>query len=212
MEPTLRPRVKICCITTREEADLAIAHGAAALGLVAHMPSGPGVIPEREIAEIALRTPPPIGTFLLTSRTRVGGIAVHQKHCRTNTIQLCDRLVQGDYYDLKGELPGISIVQVVHVTGEESIDEAWRAGEAGADYASFGPIGATTWGDGSRAEFDLFEWWSEVIEVPIIAEGALTADLVAKFGPVTDFFAVGEEIWGADDPLSALKALLAPLG
>jgi thiamine-phosphate pyrophosphorylase len=90
--------------------------------------------------------------------------------------------------------------------------DGMTAGEAGADYAAFGPIGATSLGDGSRAEFELFEWWSEVIEVPIIAEGALTAELVAKFGPVTDFFAVGEEIWGADEPLSALKTLLAPLG
>lgn len=90
--------------------------------------------------------------------------------------------------------------------------EGMSAGEAGADYAAFGPIGATSLGDGSRAEFELFEWWSEVIEVPIIAEGALTVELVAKFGPVTDFFAVGEEIWGADDPLNALKALLKPLG
>jgi thiamine-phosphate pyrophosphorylase len=90
--------------------------------------------------------------------------------------------------------------------------DGMTAGEAGADYASFGPIGATTLGDGSQAPFELFEWWSELIEVPIIAEGALTAELVAKFGPVTDFFAVGEEIWGSDDPLSALKTLLAPLG
>jgi thiamine-phosphate pyrophosphorylase len=90
--------------------------------------------------------------------------------------------------------------------------EGLTAGEAGADYAAFGPIGATSLGDGTRAEFELFEWWSEVIEVPIIAEGALTAELVERFGPVTDFFAVGEEIWGAEDPLAALKALLAPLG
>jgi thiamine-phosphate pyrophosphorylase len=90
--------------------------------------------------------------------------------------------------------------------------EGMTAGEAGADYASFGPVGATTLGDGSRAEFELFEWWSEVIEVPIIAEGALTAELVERFGPVTDFFAVGEEIWGAEDPLASLKALLKPLG
>lgn len=90
--------------------------------------------------------------------------------------------------------------------------DGMSAGEAGADYAAFGPIGETTLGDGSSAPFDLFEWWSEVIEVPIIAEGALTAELVKRFGPVTDFFAVGEEIWGADDPLTALRALLAPLG
>jgi thiamine-phosphate pyrophosphorylase len=90
--------------------------------------------------------------------------------------------------------------------------EGMTAGEAGADYVAFGPIGETSLGDGSRAPFDLFEWWSQVIEVPVIAEGALTAELVARFGPVTDFFAVGEEIWSSDDPLAALKTLLAPLG
>jgi thiamine-phosphate pyrophosphorylase len=90
--------------------------------------------------------------------------------------------------------------------------EGMSAGEAGADYVALGPIGATALGDGSSVEFDVLEWWSEVIEVPMIAEGALTAELVAKYGPVTDFFAVGEEIWGSDDPLAALKALLAPLG
>ncbi len=90
--------------------------------------------------------------------------------------------------------------------------DGMTAGESGADYASFGPVGETALGDGSRAPFELFEWWSEVIEVPIIAEGALTAELVARFGPVTDFFAVGEEIWGAENPLAALEALLAPLG
>jgi thiamine-phosphate pyrophosphorylase len=90
--------------------------------------------------------------------------------------------------------------------------EGMSAGEAGADYAAFGPLGETTLGKGERVEFDLFEWWSEVIEVPSIAEGALTAELVAKFGPVTDFFGVGEEIWGAEDPIAALRALMAPLG
>ena len=90
--------------------------------------------------------------------------------------------------------------------------EGMNAGEAGADYVAFGPIGATPLGNGESVDFDLLEWWSQVIEVPSIAEGALTAELVEKFGPVTDFFGVGEEIWSAEDPLKALKALLAPLG
>lgn len=89
--------------------------------------------------------------------------------------------------------------------------EGISAAEAGADYAAFGPIGETPLGDGSRAEFDLFEWWSEMIEMPIVAEGALTTALVEKFGPVTDFFGVGDEIWATDDPTATLKALLAPL-
>ena len=89
--------------------------------------------------------------------------------------------------------------------------DGMNAGEAGADYIAFGPVGATPLGNGEQVEFDLFEWWSQVIEVPVIAEGALTAELVAKFGPVTDFFGIGEEIWGAEDPVQALKALIAPL-
>ena len=90
--------------------------------------------------------------------------------------------------------------------------EGISAAEAGADYASFGPVGATPLGDGTRAELELFQWWSEMIEVPIVAEGALTAELVEKLGPYTDFFGVGEEIWKAEDPLAELRALLAPLG
>ncbi|MBK6468997.1 MAG: thiamine phosphate synthase [Rhodobacter sp.] len=90
--------------------------------------------------------------------------------------------------------------------------EGISAGEAGADYAAFGPIGATGLGDGTTAPHELFQWWSEMIEVPVIAEGGLTADLVASFGPVTDFFGIGEEIWRREDPVAALKALLAPLG
>jgi thiamine-phosphate pyrophosphorylase len=107
------------------------------------------------------------------------------------------------------ELGGDAIVGAFCRTSRH---EGMNAGEAGADYVAFGPIGATPLGDGSQVEFDLFEFWSEAIEVPVVAEGALTEALVAKYGPVTDFFGVGEEIWNADDPLAALKALLAPLG
>ncbi len=90
--------------------------------------------------------------------------------------------------------------------------EGMNAGEAGADYVAFGPIGASPLGDGSVVDFELFEFWSEAIEVPVVAEGALTEALVARYGPVTDFFGVGEEIWLSDDAAVALKALIAPLG
>ena len=85
------------------------------------------------------------------------------------------------------------------------------AAEAGADYVAFGPVGETPLGDGSKAEADLFTWWSEMIEVPVVAEGSLTADLIAKLGPVTDFFGIGNEVWQNDDAVGALRALLAPL-
>ncbi len=90
--------------------------------------------------------------------------------------------------------------------------DGMNAAEAGADYVSFGPVGASTLGDGNSADFEIFEWWSEMIEVPVVAEGALDLALIEKFGPVTDFFGIGTEIWGNDDPSAALKTLLAPLG
>ena len=122
--PTLLPRVKICCIRSVDEARLAVAHGAAALGLVSAMPSGPGVISEELIAEIAASAPPPVATFLLTSRQSAEEIIAQHRRCRTNTIQLCDQLPAGSHAELRRALPGIALVQVIHVTGAVSVDEA----------------------------------------------------------------------------------------
>lgn len=90
--------------------------------------------------------------------------------------------------------------------------DGMNAGEAGADYVAFGPVGQTSLGDGTIAEFDLFEWWSEMIEVPVVAEGALTEEIVTRLAPVTDFFAIGEEIWREDDAVAALARLVARMG
>lgn len=109
---------------------------------------------------------------------------------------------------VRKDLPDAIIGAQCGATRHEGI----TAAEHGADYVAFGPVGPTPLGDGSLADWDLFEWWSEMIEVPVVAEGALTAELVEKFGPVTDFFALGEEIWNTDAPLATLKSLLAPLG
>ncbi|MEX0278799.1 MAG: thiamine phosphate synthase [Ruegeria sp.] len=89
-----------------------------------------------------------------------------------------------------------------------SSHDGMTAGEAGADYVAFGPVGNASLGDGSRAEQDLFQWWSEMIEVPVVAEGALTPDLIGTLAPFTDFFGIGEEIWSQDDPLSTLKTMM----
>ena len=90
--------------------------------------------------------------------------------------------------------------------------DGMNAGEAGADYVAFGPVGASALGDGSQAPRELFAWWSEMIEVPVVAEGHLDAELVEDLSTVTDFFAIGEEIWKEDDAVGALGRLLAPLG
>jgi phosphoribosylanthranilate isomerase len=133
MRPCDAPRVKICCIASIDEAWMAIRAGAAILGLVGPMPSGPGTLREDEIAEISRQIPPGISTFLLTSHQDAAAIIEQHRMCRTTGIQLVDRLSYGTYADLRRALPGIGLVQVVHVTGEESVEEALSLeGQVGA--------------------------------------------------------------------------------
>jgi len=103
---------------------LAIKYGASALGLVSEMPSGPGVIDDDSIAEIASMIPPPIATFLLTSKQNADDIVIQHTKTRTNTLQLVDHLPQSELIKLKEKLPEIKLVQVIHVLDEQSIEEA----------------------------------------------------------------------------------------
>lgn len=89
--------------------------------------------------------------------------------------------------------------------------DGMNAGEAGADYVSFGPVGTSGLGDGAQADFDLFQWWSEMIEVPVVAEGGLTEDLIRQFAPVTDFFGIGDEIWHSENPQATLDRFVSAM-
>ena len=120
----MNPRVKICCIQTEEEAAEAIRLGAYAIGLVGRMPSGPGPIPDKEINRIAKTVPPTIATFLLTCEQIPQGIIDHHHRTGTNTIQIVDELEGRDYATIRSALPGIRLVQVIHVIDESSVDEA----------------------------------------------------------------------------------------
>jgi phosphoribosylanthranilate isomerase len=176
------PRVKICCISSVDEAALAIDAGASALGLVSRMPSGPGVISDDQIAEIASTVPPAIGTFLLTSRQRVADIIGQQRFCRTNTIQICDHLTEGAHRDLKDALPGISLVQVVHVTGPESVEEAVRFAphvdaillDSGNQKLAVKQLGGT----GRTHDWSLSRAIRERIGIPLFLAGGLTPENV----------------------------------
>src|SRR6202795_4768466 len=184
MNPTHSPRVKICSIASVDEAALAIDCGASALGLVSHMPSGPGVIGDQLIAEIAATVPPPIGTFLLTSRQKVSDIIEQQRLCRTNTIQICDHLTQGTHRELKDALPGISVVQVIHVTGSESTHEAEQFApqvdaillDSGNQKLAVKELGGT----GRRHDWALSRQIRERIAIPLFLAGGLTPENVRQ--------------------------------
>jgi phosphoribosylanthranilate isomerase len=184
MKATHTPRVKICCIGSVDEAALAVECGASALGLVSKMPSGPGVISDERIAEIAATVPPAIGTFLLTSRQRVADIVEQQRFCRTNTLQLCDHLTRGTYRDLKDALPGISVVQVIHVTGLESVEDAARVAanvdaillDSGNQKLAVKELGGT----GRTHDWTLSRAIRERIRIPLFLAGGLTPENVER--------------------------------
>lgn len=120
----MRPVVKICCIASVEEAHLAIGAGAGALGLVSAMPSGPGVIDDLRIAEIAAAVPRSTDTFLLTAHTRAEAIAAQHAAAGTTTLQLVDQVPVAELRILRRRRPGVKLVQVIHVMGDASVDEA----------------------------------------------------------------------------------------
>lgn len=184
MRTMSQPRVKICCINSIEEARLAVRYGAAALGLVSEMPSGPGVIPEWLIAEIAAIIPPGVASFLLTSCQSADAIIDQQRRCRTNTIQICDRLPDSEYRRLREALPGVALVQVIHVTGKEAIAEAVRVAtlvdgillDSGNPRSAIKELGGT----GRCHDWKISRRIRESVGVPIYLAGGLRAENVAQ--------------------------------
>ena len=176
------PRVKICCIANRVEAAAAIRAGASALGFVSAMPSGPGVIAESTIAEVAATVPPPIATFLLTSQTAVASIVGQQRRTGTNTIQLCDRVSPAVLRELRIALPGIRLVQVIHVDGPESVDDAIAVAryvdaillDSGNPYLPVKELGGT----GRTHDWELSRLIRLRAGCPVFLAGGLNADNV----------------------------------
>jgi phosphoribosylanthranilate isomerase len=184
MQPPAHPRFKICCIQDAHEAALAVRYGASALGLVAAMPSGPGVIPESRIAAIATTIPPGVASFLLTSERDPVAIVAQQRRCRCNTVQIVDRLDETGYDLLRAALPGIALVQVVHVTGEAAIAAAERAAayvdaillDSGNPDAPIKELGGT----GRRHDWATSARIRAAIPIPLYLAGGLRAENVAE--------------------------------
>lgn len=179
MPPRYKPRIKICCISSIEEAELAIGYGAAALGLVSAMPSGPGVIDEELITRIAVRIPPTIASFLLTSQQDSGAIIAQQRRCGVNTLQLVDHIPLETYAELRAALPGIALVQVIHVVDETAIAEACSVArhvnalllDSGNPALPVKELGGT----GRIHNWEISRIIRERVEVPVFLAGGLNA-------------------------------------
>ena len=173
-------KIKICCISSIEEARTAINFGASEIGLVGKMPSGPGTIPDELIFKIARTIPSAVNTFLLTSDTSTGNIYKHHELTRTNTIQFVDAVSSRTYKQLRELIPSIKFVQVIHVIDEKSVDEAIEISEhvdfllldSGNPNLSVKELGGT----GRVHNWKLSRRIRENIKVPLFLAGGIRAE------------------------------------
>ncbi len=175
----MRTRIKICCIASKEEANLAIRYGADAIGVVGAMPSGPGVIDDVLIADIAKSVPPPIATFLLTSEQSTHNIIAHVKRTGTNTVQIVDELTEGSYIEIKRTLPSLKLVQVIHVRDEISLEQALEVApfvdalllDSGSPAAVVKVLGGT----GLTHNWEISREIVKAVNIPVFLAGGLHA-------------------------------------
>jgi len=178
------PRVKVCCIASEDEAALAVRMGASALGLVSRMPSGPGPIPESRIRDIAETVPPGVATFLLTCETTAEPIIKQQRFCRTTTLQLVDEVEPGVHARLRDALPGISIVQVIHVRDDKALKESVAVAlavdalllDSGNPSLSTKELGGT----GRVHDWSVSRRIRDSVDVPVFLAGGLNPENVCK--------------------------------
>ncbi|HQZ97534.1 MAG TPA: phosphoribosylanthranilate isomerase [Pyrinomonadaceae bacterium] len=175
------PRIKICCISSDAEAAQAISFGASAIGLVGKMPSGPGPIADELIKTIAASVPPPVATFLLTSEQTAENIVAHHERTHTNTIQIVDELLGREYGAIRSALPHVKLVQVIHVVGESSVDEAAELVDAilldsGNPTLAVKELGGT----GRRHDWKLSRKIVETCGKPVFLAGGLNPENVRE--------------------------------
>ena len=176
----MKVKVKICCISSIEEAALAIGYGAAAIGLVGRMPSGPGIITDELIHSIAKTVPPSIDSFLLTCETTAEKVIEHHKKVNTTTIQIVDALTDRQYHKIREAIPHVKLVQVIHVIDEKAVQEAIEISEwvdailldSGNPNLSTKVLGGT----GKTHNWDLSKKIRENISIPTYLAGGINKD------------------------------------
>jgi len=181
----MHTRVKICCISSLSEVQMAVSKGAHCLGLVSAMPSGPGIIEEGLIGQLITQTPPGVDTFLLTSHTTVAPIVDQWNRLRPSTIQLVDYVPTTTLAALKQALPGVKLVPVIHVNNEaQALEQALAMAplanalllDSGQPNASIKTLGGT----GQTHNWQISKRLVQAVRVPVFLAGGLNADNVQQ--------------------------------
>lgn len=179
-----RLRVKVCCIGSIAEAEVALEEGADALGLVSSMPSGPGVIADEEIVAIASWIGARAASVLLTSRQAAAGITRQLDHVRPTILQLVDVLTNAALSNLRAQHPGVAFMPVVHVRGTRSVNEAIETAsradaillDSGNPTARVKELGGT----GRVHDWRVSRAIRDAVPVPVFLAGGLRAENVAE--------------------------------
>ena len=177
-------RVKICCIASDAEADLAIDAGADALGLVSAMPSGPGPIAEETIQSIIHGVGTRAATVLLTSRQDAASIGAQLDRVRPTVVQLVDELSERDYMALRVSHPSVVLMQVIHVRGSDAVREATTVApfvdalllDSGNPMAAVKELGGT----GRVHDWSVSRAICDAVHLPVFLAGGLHANNVAE--------------------------------
>ena len=176
----MRVRIKVCCIASQAEARMAIDAGADALGLVAEMPSGPGPISDREIADIASAVPPPVATFMLTAERTADAISRHVDRTRPTSVQIVSHIDQAEAVKLAVLQPHVRRVQVIHVEDQNALDLIpVYAPYVHAFLLDSGRPGAATpelGGTGRRHDWSISRAFVDASPLPVFLAGGLTPD------------------------------------
>ncbi len=179
-----RIRVKVCCISSKQEATLALQAGADALGLVTDMPSGPGIIADDKAAAIAEWIGPRAATVMLTSRQTAAGIVEQVSLVRPTIVQICDALPVEEYARLREAMPYVLLMQVVHVQGSASVNDATSVAphvdaillDSGRPDAAVKELGGT----GRRHDWAVSRAICEAVSAPVFLAGGLTPENVRE--------------------------------
>ena len=210
-------RVKVCCIASEDEAAMAVRMGASALGLVSRMPSGPGPIPESRIRDIARTVPDGIAIFLLTCETTADPIIAQQRYCGATTLQLVDAVAPAVYTALRQALPGIAIVQVIHVRDEDTLAEALQVSplvdaillDSGNPSLAIKVLGGT----GRAHDWAVSRKIRDAVQVPVYLAGGLNhlnvASAIARVQPFGVDVCSGLRTEGRLDPAKLEQFMLA---
>jgi phosphoribosylanthranilate isomerase len=180
MRPPRHTRVKVCCMKSVEEVWMAIEAGASAVGLVSPMPSGPGPISNERAAEIAAEVPPGIDAFLLTPHQTVDELVEQNRLVKARTLQLVDALPAGAHAELRRAMPGVKLVQVIHVVGADSLQEAMAIApdvdalllDSGNPALNVKELGGT----GRRHDWSISREIRERVDIPVWLAGGLNPD------------------------------------